>query len=158
MKNVLGTRYYLFTNDKSVKDKYFDDTAKLTDEPEFGYQLQIAKTIGEWLPLFHATKHIRSVKDIKALYDTGLFKIYDENGTELNWEKFSKEVLEYNGGTIDKRTLKKVKRNTLYDGGSLPEHTPVSHFESKAITCYPSTLSHYFYDEENYEFCDEQYI
>lgn len=90
----MGTNFYMFTSNKELKP-YFGENAVLVDEPDFGYEIHIAKTSGGWQPCFQAHEHIRSVVDLKLLYDTGGVKIYDEYGNEYDWPGFVERVVEF---------------------------------------------------------------
>ena len=149
----MGTNFYISTSNKEVKNKYLaDDNYKLTDEPTWGYELHIAKTSYGWLPLFQKHKCIQSVKDIKNLYDTGHFFIYDENLKEYTWEEFEKRVLTHNGGVAGAipKTYHDVDRTSPFYDSNMPDFTPVSHFE------YGNGKYAYMYskDAEGYEFME----
>ena len=105
----MGTNFYLMTQNKAMAKQYAPYSYELTDEPEFGYEIHIAKTSAGWLPLFQGHKDgINSVAGYKAAYGTGEFKIYDEYGVEYNWEAFDERVLKFNGG---KRKLIKIRHH-----------------------------------------------
>lgn len=134
----MGTNFYFFTNDKSIVKKYACNEYTLTDTPEFGYEIHIAKTSCGWLPLFRYRETMPSVKAMKEAYDTGEFKIYDEYNKEYNWDEFDKRVLKFNGGI--KGVIKQEKNNG--------EMIPISHFEfdnGKYVYLYLK-------DEDGYEF------
>lgn len=99
----MGTNFYLFTEKKELK-QYFGQKVTIVDDPEFGYEIHIAKTSAGWRPSFEAHDNIRSVADIKLLYDMGGVKIYDEYGTEYNWNEFVDRVVEF-GNKLNWRTL-----------------------------------------------------
>ena len=90
----MGTNFYLFTNKKEHKP-FFGSKATLVDEPDFGYLLHIAKTSAGWKPCFEAHEHIRSVADLKALYDKGDIRILDEYDYEYNWVAFVERVINH---------------------------------------------------------------
>ena len=95
----MGTNFYLFTKNKKIAQKYAPYSYVLVDEPRFGYKIHIGKCSMGWLPLFEAhSDGIRSIKEYKAAYDTGKFKIYDEYNREYDWEQFDERVLQHNGG------------------------------------------------------------
>lgn len=98
----MGTNFYMFTNQKELKDK-LGRKVELTDEPEFGYEIHIAKTSCGWRPCFEAHEHIRSVADLKLLYDQGGMKIFDEYGTEYDWPGFVERVVNF-GDKFNYRT------------------------------------------------------
>lgn len=154
----MGTNFYLFTQNKEHKE-LFGNKLFIVDTPEFGYELHIAKTSCGWLPLFEAHENIKSVKDIKAIYNKGDVRIFDEYGTEYHWDEFVERVLEFDGGTADKRVIEKRdidKTSPFYDP-EMPDIFPISHFEYKGITQYPDTLRRYFKDDEGYEFCETEF-
>lgn len=99
----MGTNFYMFTNRKELKP-LFGKKSEVVDEPEFGYEIHIAKTSCGWKPSFEAHEHIRSVADIKLLYDKGGVKIYDEYGTEYDWNGFVDRVVNF-GNERNWRTL-----------------------------------------------------
>lgn len=87
----MGTNFYMFTKDKGL----FKD-ATLVDEPEFGYEIHIAKKSCGWKPLFKAHKDIKSVADYSMLSFYKDVKIYDEYGRDYNWLEFETEVVDWN--------------------------------------------------------------
>lgn len=149
----MGTNFYFFTKEKELRHLY-SSKWELVDEPEFGYKLHIAKTSMGWLPLFEEHEKIKSVKNIKDLYNTGYVKIFDEYGIEYDWNAFKERVLEHNGGTTAKRHIEYIseeriseqKAYELYDP-NFPNFVPISHFEYKGIN-----PDNFFKDEEGYEF------
>ena len=148
----MGTNFYLMTRDRKMAEKYAPYSFELTDTPYFGYEIHIAKTSCEWLPLFQGHKDgINSVAEYKEAYDTGKFDIYDEYGTQYNWHSFEDRVLKFNGGVrgaIPTKKIEKDARSIFYDP-RMPDHTPVSHFEYKFDSYF---VNDYFSDEEGYEF------
>lgn len=90
----MGTNFYMFTKKKELKP-FFGSKLELVDEPDFGYQIHIAKTSAGWQPLFEAHDHIRTVSDLKLLYDKGGIQIFDEYGQEFTWDEFVKEVVNH---------------------------------------------------------------
>lgn len=153
----MGTNFYLSTSDKEVCDTYFGWHYELTYyEPTWFYEQHIAKTSAGWLPLFEASKSIRSVADIKKLYDTGKFIIHNEYGTEYNWEEFDKRVLKFNGGILGAIPRKKIEKdpNSPYRRDrDLPDYRPISHFEY----AQGRYASEYFRDPEWYEFSRHEF-
>lgn len=91
----MGTNFYMMTTNKEIAHKDFRDGYVLTDEPEFGYLIHIAKTSAGWKPLFQSYDNIHSVADIKKYYDKCQFKILDEYNKEYNWESFKRRVLDF---------------------------------------------------------------
>lgn len=153
----MGTNFYFFTQEKDKQKQWFSyGEYELTDEPQFGYMTHLAKTSCGWLPLFQAHKQIRSVSDMKAIYDEGGFKIVDEYGQEYSWGEFKKRVLEFNGGVRGVMPLEEYDQSDLpealidYD---MPNHIPVSHFEY-ANGRYSQE---YFSDEAGYEFSEREF-
>lgn len=131
----MGTNFYFHTKDKECRDHWFDfGEYELTDFPEFGYSIHIAKTSGGWLPLFQSHNYVRSVADMQRLYESGGFKIYDEYGTEYDWPGFKDRVVDFGDG----------------DWG---DEKPYSHFE------YENGRYAYLYhkDPEGYEFTKEEF-
>lgn len=145
----MGTNFYFFTNDKSIAKKYASDKYTLTDTPEFGYEIHIAKTSCGWLPLFQYRETMPSVKAMKEAYDTGKFKIYDEYNKEYNWKEFDERVLKFNGGikgAIKPQPFKSF--SSIFHGIEENENIPISHFDYSN-----GNYSHlYLKDEDGYEF------
>ena len=142
----MGTNFYLATKCKETRDNFFGYNYSLTDTPDWGYEIHIAKTSCGWLPLFQKHDCISSVKDIENLYATGKFIIYDECGTIYDWLGFKERVLDFNGGIkgVVKRKLEKI------DGYA--EYIPISHPEYQN----GRYRSEYFKDPQGYEFtCHE---
>lgn len=146
----MGTNFYLFTKNKKVAQKYAPYSYVLVDEPHFGYKIHIGKCSMGWLPLFEAHSNgIRSIKEYKAAYDTGKFKIYDEYNREFTWPEFDERVLQHNGGVagvIPKEHIEHHKNLLFYDK-DLPDWVPISHFDTKYAYMY-------FKDEDGYEFTE----
>lgn len=151
----MGTNFYLFTKNKAMAQKYAPYSYSLTDEPDFGYEIHIAKTSMGWLPLFQSHEELYSVRDFKAAYDTGEFKIFDEYGDEYDWDGFTERVLEFNGGKHGVAPREKVKqdKNSMFYDPDVPEYLPISHFEygngKYAID--------YYTDAEGYEFTTHEF-
>ena len=108
----MGTNFYMFTSNKEKK-QLFGSKAELVDNPDFGYEIHIAKTSAGWLPCFEMHDHIRSVADLKLLYDKGDVVIYDEYGTEYDWEAFVERVVNF-GDEHNWRTHNTCE-NAIYD-------------------------------------------
>ena len=89
----MGTNFYMMTSDKEAANEWFEDSYELTDYPQWGYSIHIAKTSGGWKPLFQEHNRIHSVNDIKLIMSTGKFSIYDEYGTIYTWNEFVKRLL-----------------------------------------------------------------
>lgn len=104
----MGTNFYMFTNKKELKPM-LGTKATLADEPEFGYEIHIAKTSCGWKPCFEAHDNIRSVADLKLLYDMGGVKIFDEYGTEYDWDEFVERVVNF-GSSNNWRTHRENDR------------------------------------------------
>ena len=146
----MGTNFYLGTDDKEARDEYFGLNYELTDTPTWLYEQHIAKTSAGWLPSFEASRSIQSVADIKRLYDTGKFVIYDEYGDYYNWDEFDKRVLQHNGGVLGAIPREKIEQdpNWQFYDRDLPEYLPISHFEyAEGRWAFD-----YFKDPEGYEF------
>lgn len=152
----MGTNFYLFTNDKNLKETYFKSSKlKIVDEPDFGYMLHIAKTSHGWLPLFQAHENIKSVKVLLKIMDKQNVRVFSEYGDEYSKEDFIDRVVSFNGGFDGAKPKTPVKRDygDPYCDKNMPPHTPVSHFEY-ANGRYSS---HYFKDEDGYEFTEEEF-
>lgn len=146
----MGTNFYIGTADKEARDTYFGWSYELTDTPTWLYEQHIAKTSAGWLPSFEESHSIHSVADIKKLYDTQKFIIYDEYGTVYSWEEFDERVLKFNGGVLGVAPREKIEKdiNSPYWDRKLPDYRPISHFE---YAC-GQYANDYFKDQDGYEF------
>ena len=142
----------MFSKNKEFVQKYAPYSYELTDEPEFGYEIHIAKTSAGWLPFFQGHKDgINSVAGYKAAYDSGEFKIYDEYGVEYNWEAFDERVLKFNGGIRDVQKPEKINQ----DKASPFSHIGGSPQSYKYLFREPN---YYFVDPEGYEFSSTEFF
>ena len=133
----MGTNFYLATKVKELKERYFGNDYVLTDTPDWGYEIHIAKTSMGWKPLFQAHQNaFRSVAELKALYEAGGFVIYDEYREFYNWDEFEKRVVKFN-----EKPYKSPNGEDL----------PLSHFDER-ITGGHLKESDYFKDDQGYEF------
>lgn len=151
----MGTNFYLMTKSKEVRDKYFGYDYSLTDIPDWGYTIHIAKTSAGWLPSFEAHDCFNSIRKLKKMYDTGEFIIYDEYGDVYNWEEFDERVLQFNGGVLGIVPREEIvqDRNSYFYDPNLPKHRPISHFEYG----HGKYASEYFTDEDGYEFSKREF-
>lgn len=139
----MGTNFYLFTQDKEAKEKYFLGGYELTEFPSLGYLVHIAKTSYGWLPLFQSSEGIKSTKDIARISrDENIF-IVDENGEQYGWEDFKDRVLNFNGG---------IKGNVKPElvGG---EYIPISHLDYNGGI----NANRYYLDADGYEFTEGEF-
>lgn len=114
---TMGTNFYLMTKSRDKRDKWFTISEfSLTDSPIWGYEIHIAKTSCGWLPSFEAHKKVRSVRDIKQIYDEGEFQIFDEYGQEYDWDGFEKRVLNFNRDNSDALSHLKEFNKAEYRG------------------------------------------
>lgn len=150
----MGTNFYFKTKVKEFAKKFIDYS--LYDEPDFHYEIHLAKTSMGWLPLFQAHKGIiNSVKDIENLYNENYPKvtIVDECGEEYSWQEFKTRVIDFNGGVdgaIPKSPITDNIPGTPYYDPNLPDYTPISHFDYKGYIYHD--LDYLFKDENGYEF------
>lgn len=150
----IGTNFYLQTKNKELIEKYAPYSYELTDTPDWGYKFHVVKTSCGWLPLFQGHENgINSVKEYKEAYDTSEFNIYDEYGTEYNWEEFDKRVLQWNGGKLGVQEPEPVENK----GGDpyIPDYLPISHIPGNKQSYkykFPQDAKGHFVDEEGYEF------
>lgn len=155
----MGTNFYMRRNDtKAVllqmlnDDKSVDEIRNFLDSDDCA-GIHLAKTSCGWLPSFeaHSTPSINSVADIKALYDTGKYEIVDEYDTPYTWDEFDKRVLQFNGGTVNRRVIEPISRRS--DDPDMPDHIPISHFEYGK----GKYAADYFMDSEGYEFSRHEF-
>lgn len=153
----MGTNFYFLTKNKELAETITHGRYEITDTPDWGYEIHIAKTSYGWLPLFQSyaydvkdTNVISSVRRLKEIYNTDEVAIYDEYGTKYNWYEFDKRVLQFNGGTKENREIEQIQ----YDEDSplvdkyMPNFVPVSHFEY-ADGKYTDSM---YRDSDGYEF------
>lgn len=127
----MGTNFYLMTSDRQKRDKWFDEyECELTDTPEWGYEVHIAKTSCGWKPLFESHKRIRSVRDIKAAINDG-FRVVDEYGQFYNLDEFVDRVVNFNADNDQ------AISHPEYEGGMYRDS--------------------YFLDTEGYEFTEHKF-
>lgn len=101
----MGTNFYLYTRNKGARP-LLGNKAELTDEPNFGYLLHVAKTSFGWKPLFEEHEHVHSVADLKLLFDQVPFaQILDEYGRTYTWPEFEKRVIHFGDSENNWRTL-----------------------------------------------------
>lgn len=152
----MSTNFYLATTDKEARDEYFGYDYELMDNPIWAWKIHIAKTSMGWLPLFQSHECFKSIRQLKELYDTGKFKIFNEYGDEYNWPQFDERVLKFNGGVRGAIPRKKIKVDPTspFHDPRMPDHTPVSHFDYKYDYGYAND---YFADQEGYEFTTHEF-
>ena len=146
----MGTNFYLMTKNKSIAEQIGD--FELTDTPDWGYEIHIGKRSCGWLPLFQSHIGIKSVKDIEKFCTMLEVRIYNEYGEELTWEQLKEELIYWNGGVegaIPKEHHESDPNFQFYDP-DMPNYTPISHF------AYGNGkyASHYFKDDEGFEFTE----
>lgn len=147
----MGTNFYFKTKVKEFAKRFAD--YEISDEPDFHYEIHLAKTSAGWLPLFQAHKGIiNSVEDIEYLYKENYRKvsIVDEYGEKYTWSEFKTRVIDFNGGVdgvMQKTPIKKLSPGDFGYDPNLPDYTPISHYDYKGYDT--STL---FKDPEGYEF------
>lgn len=101
----MGTNFYIFTKNRSAKE-LLGPKAVLTDDPDFGYDLHIAKTSYGWKPLFEEHERVHSIADLKWLYDQiPDAQIFDEYGNRYSWPKFEERVIRFGDRENNWRTL-----------------------------------------------------
>lgn len=149
----MGTNFYFFTKIKAKAEAIAPISYKLVDDPDFGYEIHLAKTSAGWLPLFDSNyDNIKSVKQMKEIYESGDFEIYDEYGDKYSWKEFDGRVLKHNGGVKGVIPTKKINPpESRYIDPDMPDHTPVSHFEYGN----GKYARDFFKDEEGYEFSND---
>ena len=127
----------------------------MTDIPTWLYQQHAAKTSAGWVPLFQSHDSFQSVEQLKRLYATGKFILYDEYGIIYTWDEFDERVLKFNGGisgAIEKVKNTIDKHDKFYDP-NMPEYLPISHCSGPDCTYnFGQYSGDYFKDEAGYEF------
>lgn len=140
----MGTNFYFLFKDKQKKDKWFDwGEVCVTDEPDFGYKVHLAKTSYGWKPLFQGYKRINSVALMRKFYeDVNDCQIIDEYGNYYDWPAFQCRVLDFNKDLPDAKD-----DDECANGGS------ISH-----LLYENGRYRHeYWKDAEGYEFTDHEF-
>lgn len=132
----------------------------MTDIPTWLYQQHIAKTSAGWLPLFQSHDSFKSVEQLKRLYDTGKFILYDEYGTTYTWDEFDERVLKFNGGISGvqkKEKLNNDPKSPFYDPHT-PTYGPISYCSGPDCTYrFGWADIDYFKDSKGYEFTSHEF-
>lgn len=125
----MGTNFYMFTQNKKNK-KCFGEKLRIVDEPDFGYEIHIAKTSMGWQPAFEAHENIRSVLELKEIYDRGDVRIYDEYGAEYDWPAFEERVVNFG----NERNYRTARNNEWRDYGTdLHEFTSIDGYRFQDV-------------------------
>ena len=131
----MGTNFYLFTKNKKMASKHAPYSYQLTDEPELGYAIHIAKTSYGWLPLFQAHKNgIDSVEEYKEAYDTNEYKMKILNFTTqhfLNTSQFHIKIL--NSILIMGMIMIQIKTDMSFVGVNLAKEGS-RHYETRYVS------------------------
>ena len=92
----MGTNFYFFTQNRAVAD-LMGSKREVTDIPELGWEMHIAKTSCGWKPVFEEHEQIRSVRDLDRFYHDNrhYLTIFDEYGTEYSWPEFEERVIKH---------------------------------------------------------------
>lgn len=92
----MGTNFYFFTQNRAVAD-LMGPKREVTDIPELGWEMHIAKTSCGWKPVFEEHEHIHSVRDLDRFYHDNMryLTIFDEYGQKYTWPEFEERVIKY---------------------------------------------------------------
>lgn len=115
----MGTNFYLYTRNKGARS-LLGNKVELTDDPDFGYLLHIAKTSFGWKPLFEEHERVHSVADLKLLFDQIPYaQILDEYGRAYTWPEFEERVIHFGDNENNWRTMANndlhIPRSSVYD-------------------------------------------
>lgn len=160
----MGTNFYLYTKDKQVAQELAPYSYELTDIPDFGYKIHIAKTSMGWLPLFQAHMHgIQSVAEYLDAITKYNCRVFDEYGTEYLYDDFVDRVLNFNGGVvggIEPVAIGEHQGSMNFYDYNMPKYRPISHIPGTAQS-YKYDLHYsldYFTDSEGYEFDRKEFF
>ena len=158
----MGTNFFIGTPSKEARDKYFGYDYELTDTPTWLYTQHVAKTSAGWLPLWEKHESFQSVKQLKSLYDTGEFILFDEYGDTYTWDEFDERVLKFNGGIRGVQKPKKIEqdKNSPFYDKNLPEYQPISHIGGNLQSykyMFVEDDNDYFIDPDGYEFTTHEF-
>lgn len=92
----MGTNFYFFTQNRTVAD-LMGPKREVTDIPELGWELHIAKTSCGWKPVFEEHKQIHSVRDLDRFYHDNMhyLTIFDEYKQKYTWPEFEERVIKH---------------------------------------------------------------
>ena len=172
----MGTNFYMITQNKEIKDKYFkDDDYTIVDYPMFGYEVHLAKTSFKWKTLWQEHKFYHSVSEFKEFYfkyKDNLF-LYDEYGKFYDWNGFEERVINW-GEQQEVRYMKYIPDGVpdeIFGGKKyLVESTeddyditiPFDHVEYEKLDVYREyrgydRQSYYSKDKDGYDFTDREF-
>lgn len=100
------------------------------------------------------------MKQLKELYDTGKFILYDEYGTTYTWDEFDERVLKFNGGVsgVMKKVKNIINKHDPFYNSNMPEYLPISHCSGPDCTYrFGWADIDYFKDPEGYEFTSHEF-
>ena len=169
--DYMGTNFYFITQDREIKDKYFNyDDYTIVDTPMFGYEVHLAKTSCGWKPLWQDHSFYHSVAELKEFYFKHKEKLflYDEYGRFYKWEEFEERVVNW-GEQQEIRYMKYIPEGVPDEvfGGKkyLIESTkddyditiPFDHIEYDKLDVYRDNWryehkSYYSKDKDGYDF------
>ena len=92
--------------------------------------------------MWEAHKRIHSINDLKIIYSTGKFAIYDEYGEIYTWDEFKKRVIDWNKDNPNARVHINPDRS-------------MSNFNEIYGNYYDD--SRYFLSADGYEFCEVEF-
>lgn len=92
----MGTNFYFFTQNRAVAD-LMGSKREVTDIPELGWELHIAKTSCGWKPVFEEHEQIHSVRDLDKFYHDNrhYLTIFDEYEQKYSWPEFEERVIKH---------------------------------------------------------------
>lgn len=151
--DYLGTNFYLLTQKKEIKEKYFiPDDYELVDNPMFGYKIHIAKTSIGWRTLWQEHSFYHSVVEFKEFYfkfENEMF-LFDEYGKFYEWNEFSERVIDW--------AENQEKRIIHYDDYIGDIEAPIDHIEmNQRDNRNPWLKIQYWHDKDGYDFTDRPF-
>ena len=92
----MGTNFYFFTQNRAVAD-LMGAKRVVTDIPELGWELHVAKTSCGWKPVFEEHAQIHSVRDLDKFYHDNMhyLTIFDEYKQKYTWPEFEERVIKH---------------------------------------------------------------
>lgn len=92
----MGTNFYFFTQNRAVAD-LMGSKREVTDIPELGWELHIAKTSCGWKPVFEEHEQIHSVRDLDKFYHDNMhyLTIFDVYEQKYSWPEFEERVINH---------------------------------------------------------------
>lgn len=166
----MSTNFYIFLRGNKHRkdaDEFFPNEYRLTDIPDFGYEIHIGKRSAGWKPLFeahpNAYKSIRELCALAAEHPT--WEYIDEYGESYTFNELEHELIDWEAVQLaqndgEPRPMSMNPSTGLMEDAKpddiLTIDMPFSHEEYQEK--FPSVWSvNYWEDEDGYDFTSEDF-